>query len=401
MTGNNASGGTLPSGLLFWCSPPDCPARAGQSAGSGGWGGGIDNKGTLTIPNSTMSTTMPAGRRWQTELAAPAAMHPRSAVETAGNGGSGGAIFNESSARLTITARRSPATPPGAAATSARAAMPRRAAPGGSCRLPERGGFGGAIFDSGILTITDSTLSGNQSGRGGNGATGGTGMSAANGSPSFSSSGGVGGVDLHRHEPDRTRPTTRSRSTPVTRRHGRRGSAIGRTAASCTRRESRLVQMSFATVANNTAAANRGRNRQRELGALTEAGSIVAANTARPRRTAHREHHGPGKQHRLRRQLLSGAQRRPTAQRTCLQRGSDTDDGARSRSAAIDGFPATRARSPPTSVACRVRRARPATRAPMSSPRPPSARRRPPARRPPPAPLPRRSIPTSPLTTRR
>ena len=55
VTGNNASAGTRPTGLLLIFCSPNCAAQAGSSAGNGGWGGGIDNTGTLTITNSTIS----------------------------------------------------------------------------------------------------------------------------------------------------------------------------------------------------------------------------------------------------------------------------------------------------------------------------------------------------------
>ena len=143
VSGNATSAGTAPFGLHVACFS-NCPAAAGQGAGDGGAGGGIfnDNDGILTVEDSVVSGN------------------------TAGDGGNGTA---------------------GVSGTGSDASAGQPGGEGGW------GGEGGGIFDQGtLLTVTDSTISGNVSGSGG---TGGAGSSAtdASGNGGDGGQGGFGG----------------------------------------------------------------------------------------------------------------------------------------------------------------------------------------------------------------
>ena len=66
-----------------------CPAEAGQDAGNGGWAGGIDNSGTLTITNSTISNNN-AGRGDDRSTGASGTGSDVGAGQAVGSGGVGG-----------------------------------------------------------------------------------------------------------------------------------------------------------------------------------------------------------------------------------------------------------------------------------------------------------------------
>ncbi len=105
VTGNNASAGTRATGFFFIFCSPNCAASAGSSAGNGGWGGGIDNKGVLTIANSTISNNSAGQGGDGTNATAGEGTGVGAGANggSGGGGGSAGAIYNETGARLSIT----------------------------------------------------------------------------------------------------------------------------------------------------------------------------------------------------------------------------------------------------------------------------------------------------------
>jgi CSLREA domain-containing protein len=285
VTGNNASAGTLPSALiLFFCSP-NCPPRAGASAGNGGWGGGIDNSGTLTITNSTISNNSAGQGGDGTNATSGQGSNagPGATGGTGGVGGSAGAIYNEGGGRLTISGSTISGNSAGRGGNAGGGSDATASGTGGNAGAAEPGGVGGAIVNFGTVSITRSTISGNQSGRGGNGANGGVGMSAANGSPSSSSSGGTGGA-MYTSSSQAVTLVNDTLSVNAASPGGTGGSASGAggSGGAIYQVGGGLVQLSFVTITHNTAAATVGGIDNAGGGALTEAASIVAANTGSP-----------------------------------------------------------------------------------------------------------------------
>ena len=82
-----------------------------------------------------------------------------------GPGGSGGTMYNESGGRLTITGSMFSGDSAGHGGNAGAGSNATASGTGGNAGFPSGGGFGGGIFDSRILTITDSTLNGNRAGR--------------------------------------------------------------------------------------------------------------------------------------------------------------------------------------------------------------------------------------------
>ena len=285
VTGDNASAGTLPTGFFFIFCSPNCAASAGESADSGGWGGGIDNKGTLTITNSTISNNS-AGQGGDGTSASAGEGSGVGAGANGGSGGGGGSaggIYNESGARLTISGSTISGNSAGRGGNAGAGSNATASGTGGNAGFASGGGFGGAIFNSGILTITNSTISGNQSGRGGNGATGGTGMGAANGTSSFSSSGGAGGgIETGTSQTVTLTNDTFAVNVASPGGTGGSGSGSGGSGGAVYQTGVGLVQLSFATVTNNAAAATVGGIDNASIGALTESASIIASNTGSP-----------------------------------------------------------------------------------------------------------------------
>ena len=286
LTGDNASAGTLPTGFFFIFCAPNCAASAGESAGSGGWAGAIDNTGTLTITNSTISNNS-AGQGGDGTNATAGEGTGVGAGANGGSGGSGGwagAIYNEGGARLTITGSTISGNSSGRggnAGAGSNATSGGNA--GGSAGGSGSGGLGGALVNFGTVAIANSTITGNQSGRGGNGATGGTGMGAANGSSSVSSSGGVGG-GIYTGSSQTVTLTNDTFAVNAASPGGTGGSGPGSggSGGAVYHGGLGLVQLSFVTVTSNAAAATVGGIDNAGAGALTEAGSIIASNTGSP-----------------------------------------------------------------------------------------------------------------------
>ena len=151
---------------------------------------------------------------------------------------------------------------------------------GGNAGNPQPGGDGGAIYNDGTLTVTGSTLSGNNSGAGGSGASGGAGNADPNGNSSASADGAPGGAVFT--EGLGTATLTNDTITGnVTGAGGAGGTAAGAGGDGAgVFSQALAVDLSFLTVADNTAAGKVGGLDNGSIGVFNEADSIVASNTA-------------------------------------------------------------------------------------------------------------------------
>ena len=150
---------------------------AAQPGGSSDNGGGILNHGTLKLDHSvvTGNGTGRGGKGGDGAATNTAARNPGSGGES----GIGGGIYNDTGAGLTVQNSTISANFTGAGGAGGNAAMGVQGLgniPGGA-----DGGTGGysgdagGIYNGGGATITDTTVSGNFTGRGGNGGNGGAG----------------------------------------------------------------------------------------------------------------------------------------------------------------------------------------------------------------------------------
>lgn len=156
-------------------------------------GGGIWNKGSLTIDHSVVT-----GNRTG-DGSQGAAPPPEYAGGGGGPGGDGGAIYNNDNASLTISSSKITDNATGNGGSGAAGAM----GVGGLGHNPDGkaggngapGGSGGGIYNSnfGTVTITNSTVSGNNVGRGGHGGNGGQGAGPSPSPSGGEFSGGKGG----------------------------------------------------------------------------------------------------------------------------------------------------------------------------------------------------------------
>ena len=173
ITGNLASGGST-SGL-------------GTSAAPGGAGGGIANTGMLTITDSAITANKTASN--------PGFENPI----TGGNGGNGGVsgagggIDNTGTLIITGSTISGNATGPGGDGGDGGPGSSTMAEGGGGHGAAA--GAGGGIENTGSLTITSSTISGNATGVGGNSGNGGVAMGGGSGGGNtfLGGSGGPGG----------------------------------------------------------------------------------------------------------------------------------------------------------------------------------------------------------------
>ncbi len=287
VTGNNASQGTRPtSSVHFFCiAGGDCPPSQGQSAGNGGSAGGIDNTGVLTITNSTISNNN-AGAGGDGSAGFSGTGSDVSAGQNGGSGsfgGSGGGIFNEPGGRLTINNSTISGNSAGRGGNAGAGSNATASGTGGNAGGASTGGVGGGILNDGLMTITNSTITGNQSGRGGNGATGGTGMAASNGSGSFSqAAGNAGGIFSSTTQTVTLTNDTLTDNVASPGGTGGLGSGAGGNGGALYQQGLGLVQLSFVTVAGNTAGASVGGVDNASVGSITESGSIIATNTGSP-----------------------------------------------------------------------------------------------------------------------
>lgn len=197
ISGNAASGGTLPIALLLFCLNGNCPPQPGESGGYGGNGGGIYNAAQLTIERSTISHNV-AGAGASGTNGVSGSGTQISAGQNGGNGsggGMGGGIFNDSHATVTIDQSAITANRAGAGGNAGAGSSATNAAgTGGNSGSAGSGGDGGGIATVGAVTVTNSTINGNATGVGGNGATAGAGSGGQpNGQPYTAGAGGSGG----------------------------------------------------------------------------------------------------------------------------------------------------------------------------------------------------------------
>ena len=171
-----------------------------------GKGGGILNKGSLTLEHAVVTEN----RTGNGDLGLNGSLE--GAGGSGGRGGSGGGIFNELGASLTI--RQSTISKnltgdggkggEGGAGVNAIGHFPN----GGDGGAGGASGDGGGIYSAGTLTIEGSTISGNFTGRGGEGGTGHVGTGEVEEfSPGKGGDGGEGG-NSGKCSTRRTRVTT-------------------------------------------------------------------------------------------------------------------------------------------------------------------------------------------------
>ncbi len=168
----------------------------GQYGGPAGDGGGILNKGSLSLDHVlvTANFTGDGGN------GADGVSDAQSDGKGGGLGGRGGGIYNNAGAYLSVTASTISANGTGGGGDGGAGGI----GVNGLGHYPQGGhggaggppGSGGGIYNAGSATITTSTLSGNFTGRGGNGGNGGQGAGPApapNGGTFSSGRGGYGG----------------------------------------------------------------------------------------------------------------------------------------------------------------------------------------------------------------
>jgi hypothetical protein len=188
---NHAGDGTGPIVGVRICAP----TCVGGPGADGGAGGGIYNTGTLTIENSTITdNTSGAGGNGGSAENGGIGTGPGANGGDGGDGGNGGGIASTGPLTITnstISANQSGAGAGGGNGSAATATNDN----GGAGGWGGYGGAGGGVFvDNASLTVTGSTVSGNQTGNGatpGVGGSGnGTGTTGANGGDG---AGGFGG----------------------------------------------------------------------------------------------------------------------------------------------------------------------------------------------------------------
>jgi hypothetical protein len=194
VTGNRTSPGATQANCTPQIQSP-CPG------GDGGAGGGIANFGTLTIADSAI-TANSTGSGASGKRGSPGFVGGSfgGTAGTSGSGGNGGGIDNFQT--LTITNSTIAGNTTGAGATGAdggnatSGSNPRVANVGGIPSGGGDGGSGGGIFNEfgGQLSISGSTISGNETGAGAAGGTGGNGSADDNGLVGRGADGAPGGT---------------------------------------------------------------------------------------------------------------------------------------------------------------------------------------------------------------
>jgi hypothetical protein len=173
------------------CSTIGYAQHSGSAGGSGGDGGGVFNSGTLTLTNAVI-TGNATGRGGD---GGPGGHGSDPAVGGGnagggGYGGRGGGVFNDYHATLSLTNATVSGNQTGAGGNGGNGGS------GGIATFPDgsqiggaggqgggggNGGDGGGIRDWGTLTLTNSTISANTTGDGGTAGVGGNGALAADG----------------------------------------------------------------------------------------------------------------------------------------------------------------------------------------------------------------------------
>ena len=147
----------------------------GQYGGSAENGGGILNKGSLTLDHVLVTANFTGNGG----SGADGVSDAQSDGKGGGGGGRGGGIYNNAGASLSVTASTISGNGTGDGGDGGTGGI----GVGGLGHYPQGGqgggggppGSGGGIYNAGSATISTSTLSGNFTGRGGNGGNGGQG----------------------------------------------------------------------------------------------------------------------------------------------------------------------------------------------------------------------------------
>ncbi len=286
VTGNIASSGTAPFAethpFLPCSSAHPCAPAAGMTAGNGGNGGGIYNTGTLTVTSSTISDNAAgAGGTGTGGFSGTGA--DASAGQIGGNGGiagAGGGIDNTGTLTVTNSSITSNNAGNGGGAGAGSTATATNAA-GGNAGSAQPGGDGGAVANSASLTLQGSTLSGNDSGVGGDGASAGGGNgSGAAGASSASAPGGSGGaIFIQGLQAETFQNDTIASNTASAGGAGGAAAGPGGDGGGLFM-DALSVSLQFVTVAHNVADGADGGLDNGSIGVLSEADSIVASNTA-------------------------------------------------------------------------------------------------------------------------
>jgi hypothetical protein len=285
VSGNAASPGVLPT--PFFCPVINCQPRSGESAGDGGNGGGIYNTGTLILDASTVSGNAAGDGGDATNGVSGTGTDDSAGQEggSGGDGGIGGGIDNASGATLTVSDSTIAGNSSGAGGNAGSGSAASEAnGSGGNAGSAGLGGSGGGIADRGTLTITASTILSNVAGTGGSGGHGGTGLGAGiSGIPGVGGGAGFGG-GVFAESPGTTLLTnvTISGNRAPTGGVGGAGAGTGSNGVGGGIWHSdSLMQLSFDTVAGNSAAGSGG-GVDSSSGSVTEADSIIASNSGSP-----------------------------------------------------------------------------------------------------------------------
>jgi hypothetical protein len=170
--------------------------QQGGTGGQGGGGGGVYNSGTLTLTGATLSGDQGgAGGEGGPGGADTDASSTGGAGGNGANGGNGGAILN---AGGTVTITDSTLSGNDAGVAGAGATGGSGGLTGGAGGDGESGGSGGAIAGggNGTITITNSTFASNGGGAGGQGGTGATGGTTGGGGGTGGNGGDGGTIDI-------------------------------------------------------------------------------------------------------------------------------------------------------------------------------------------------------------
>ncbi len=202
LTGVEITGGQSASGANA--------ASPGQSAGSGEDGGGILNKGTLTLQHALVTANFTGHGGRGVDGDQPSASYTRNG-QSGGSGGNGGGIYNATGASLTVSASTIKGNGTGDGGSGGNGAAGQLGigkfpygSDGGTAGPP---GSGGGIYNFGGATITDTTIESNFSGRGGNGGLGGQGVGEGDMQPAGRGGyGGNGGNSGLTYSPDTGNP---------------------------------------------------------------------------------------------------------------------------------------------------------------------------------------------------
>jgi hypothetical protein len=274
VTGNHAASGGPSVTDSHFCFL-NCVARVGDSAGSGGAGGGIYNGDKLTIVDSTIShNTGGAGGSGTDGVSGTGTQAgPGSDGGGGGHGGHGGGVYSDNGALLTITGSTISDNAAGVGGGGGSGSDATASGDdGGGAGGAGNGGDGGGIYSLGAVTMSATTVDRDASGQGGlsggNGAGDGSGFAgplAVNGGD-----GNGGGVELAAGSSHIVDATIVADVTGGATPQGGGASGGGISV------DSAGLQLAFSTIAGNTATIGSGISSASST--TNEVASIVADN---------------------------------------------------------------------------------------------------------------------------